>query len=599
MCRIFGYLSKKTISKNILHKVSLRQINGGPDEQGLIEQKEWALGNNRLAIQGISGGHQPFYLSGIYCVFNGEIYNHNQLRKTLLTKGYAFSDECDGSIIPALYLEYGLDFVKKLDGMFAIAVIDTRHSEKNKLFIFSDPVGIKSVYFTYNNNEKAFSFASEIQALTEFKLSPNEIRIDAIEEYLSGRAIWGSNTIYNDIKQLEPSKILSFDVHNGISISTYESDIDAEIESRTLDEAGFELHNIIEEEVKQMLSADVPACVVTSGGLDSSYITAIASKFSPGIHSFNVAYAGKWPFDEREYAQKVAKQYNTQHHQIEIQENEFPDYLEKMLNHIGQPNTAPHCISTYALFSEVRKQGFKLAITGEGADEMFGGYKRFANATFDDAPNWMDNYLDSLSSVNQATRLASYSERYKKILVEKGFHDLYCKNILTELQKKHSKLDALLHFDQDYRFPYYILRRVDHLSMANSVEVRVPFCQLKIRSLARKLPIEYKLDKTNVKKILYSAAKGKLDDSILNRPKQPFTLPIAAMLKEGHPLMNIAENALFSEKFKNRNIFNHAYVKRLFNSQMSKPNNIAAETIWSLTTMELWMQMNKCDFRVE
>src|SRR3990167_2387912 len=408
MCRIFGYLSKKTISKNILHKVSLRQINGGPDEQGLIEQKEWALGNNRLAIQGISGGHQPFHLNGIYCVFNGEIYNHHQLRKTLLTKGYDFND----------------------------------------------PIGIKSIYYTYNKNVRAFAFASEIQALTEFKLSSNEIRKSAIEEYLSGRAIWGSNTIYNDIKQLEPSKILSFDLDNGVSISTYESDINDEIESISLDEAGFELHNIIEEEVKQMLSADVPACVVASGGLDSSYITAIASKFSPGIHSFNIAYAGKWPFDEREYAQKVAKQYSTQHHQIEIQGNEFPDYLEKMLNHIGQPNTAPHCISTYALFSDVRKQGFKLAITGEGADEMFGGYKRFANATFDDAPNWMDNYLDSLSSVNQATRLASYSERYKKILVEKGFHDLYCKNILTELQKKHSKLDALLHFDQDYRDNY-------------------------------------------------------------------------------------------------------------------------------------------------
>lgn len=185
------------------------------------------------------------------------------------------------------------------------------------------------------------------------------------------------------------------------------------------------------------------------------------------------------------------------------------------------------------------------------------------------------------------------------MLTEKGFHDIYCRNTLIELQKKHTKLDALLHFDQEYRFPYYILRRVDHLSMANSVEVRVPFCQLKIRSLARKLPIEYKLDKTNVKKILYAAAKGKLDESILNRPKQPFTLPITAMLKDGHPLMKIAESALLSEKFKNRNIFNHEYIKHLFNSQSNSPNNIAAETIWSLTMMELWMQMNKCDFRVE
>lgn len=598
MCRIYGYLGKRTFDKKSLGKVAARQLNGGPDEQDMVIKNEWALGNNRLAIQGIDGGRQPFHLDGIYCVFNGEIYNHNQLRYDLQQKGFLFNDTCDGSIIPALYQIYGRDFVKKLDGMFAIAIVDTVNFEENQLFLLSDPSGIKSVYYTFDEQKTTIAFASEIMALTEFKLSSNEIRTEAINEYLSGRTVWGSNTIFSKIKQLEPASILTFSRKQRLCIETFESEIDKNIESYNLEEAGIELDLALQKEIEQMLCADVQPCIVTSGGLDSSYLTALASKFAPKIHSFNIAYAGKWPFDERGYAKRIAEQYNAQYHQIEIQESDFPFLLEKMITHLGQPNTAPHCISTYALFEAIKKYGFKFALTGEGADEMFGGYKRFASATFDTSSSWQNNYLDKLSAVKMPIRWKSYTEAYKQVLTNYDAHHNRCKAILNELEEKHGKLDALLRFDQEYRFPYYILRRVDHLSMANSIEVRVPFCQPKIKALSRKLPLEQKLDNTSVKKILYAAAKDKIDSRILDRPKQPFTLPITAMLQGKHPLMKIAKDTLFSKTFINRGVFNKNYIKHLFELQSRNPNDIAAGTIWSLMVLELWMQYYNIDFKL-
>ena len=208
--------------------------------------------------------------------------------------------------------------------------------------------------------------------------------------------------------------------------------------------------------------------------------------------------------------------------------------MSQTIEHLGQPNSAPHALSTYALFKAIHDEGFKVAITGEGADEFFGGYERFQKATFSHDPKWLEQYFDTICATTQEMRTDTYSTDYKNFLLAYNFHPLMrAQKLITSEQGEENRLKSLLRFDQYERFPSYILRRVDHISMANAIEVRVPFCQPMVTAFANSLPIDYLIDKESVKRLLYQSASDKLPRSILARPKQPFTLPITAMLKKG------------------------------------------------------------------
>lgn len=308
------------------------------------------------------------------------------------------------------------------------------------------------------------------------------------------------------------------------------------------------LKKLFTNEISQMLKADVPICLVTSGGLDSSFVTAIASKLDKNLECFNIAYEGNWPSDERHFAKEVSQHCAVRYNQVLISESEFPTILEKTIQHLGQPNSAPHSLSTYALFEAINKSGFKVAMTGEGADEFFGGYERFRKATFDQNEDWLQKYFDIMCATTQNMRNSVYSHSYKNFLNEQpSLLELADKKIKKNILNKNSRLKALLAFDQTERFTSYILRRVDHLSMAHSVEVRIPFCQPKISAFYKNIPDDYLLDSQNVKKIIYNATSSLLPNSIINRPKQPFTLPITAMLNEKHVLFQILNDTLNSQ----------------------------------------------------
>lgn len=592
MCRIFGYIGEQKTTPALLKEVSHRQLHGGPDHQNFIIGENWALGINRLAIQDLAGGLQPFHYNNIYAVFNGEIYNHKELRKSLINRGYTFPDNCDGSIIPALYHEYGTDFIRYLDGMFAIALIDKR--AETKLILATDPTGIKSLYYYWNENKKTFYFSSELHSLFAFNDINQELRLQSVDEYLFGRALWGKFTIYKHIYTLPPSTLIISHLNKNPQTLTYASFLDDDMPTANIEEAGMFLNERLEKEISAMLCADVPVCVVTSGGLDSSYLTALASQYNNDLHSFNIWYEGEWPSDERHYASEVSKKYQTTHHQVIIPEKNFPDLIYRTLLHIGQPNSAPHCVSTFALFEAIHESGFKVAITGDGADEFFGGYTRFAKAAADSRENWLSEYLDKMSAVGKTQRNHLYSEEYKNLLKsettlgEKTFFHL------TEQDKNsNNRLQLLLDFDQTDRFPYYILRRLDHLSMAHSIEARVPFCQPRIAALSRKIPNHFKVSDDQVKYILYKAAHKKLPQSIMQRPKQPFTLPITAMLKKGHILFQLLCDTISSQSFRDRNIFNLTHVDHLLQKQLAEPNDKHAEALWSIMTLELWLQITK------
>jgi asparagine synthase (glutamine-hydrolysing) len=590
MCRIYGYSGNRQIPIETLNKVAIMQINGGPDGQYVREGENWALGNNRLAIQGLDGGVQPFYLNKIHAVYNGEIYNHKELRKLLETKGYKFQDNCDGAVIIPLYELYGDDFVKYLDGMFAIALVDER--QYKKLILVNDPCSVKSVYYYWDKYTDTLYFASELRSLLVFPIE-KEIRLEAIDEYLIGRSIWHNKTFFKEVNSLGPASLLV--KINGAQprLSYYKTNVsnhwDAALD---FEETSHHFNDLLTKEVEQIVQADVPICVVTSGGLDSSYITALTSKHISNLHCFNIAYEGNWPSDERVFAKEVSEYHGAIYNQVLIKESEFPEILEKTIQHLGQPNSAPHSLSTYALFKAINQQGFKVAITGEGADEYFAGYDRFKKATFDKKSSWLDQYFDTMCATTQKIRNCTYSDNYKNFLLPGKYQLLReAKNKILESEKYlKSRVKALLKFDQNERFTSYILRRVDHLSMANAVEVRVPFCQPRISSFSKTLPEEFLLNQNSVKRIIYEGARNMLPQSVLTRPKQPFTLPIKAMLRKGFVLFDILNETLNSKLFLSRGFFEPKQIRYLIKNQLAHPTGEISDFLWSIMVLELWLQ---------
>ncbi len=598
MCRIYGYLGTQNISDEVLNQVAAAQKNGGPDGQYLKTNKNWALGNNRLAIQDLNNGTQPFYGHNTYAVFNGEIYNHHELKKQLIKKGYTFQDDCDGSVIIPLYELYGEDFVKYLDGMFAIAILDDRSEQK--LILASDACSIKSVYYFFDQATDTLFFSSELPSLLSFPIA-HDLRLEALDEYLTGRSIWHNHTFYKNIDSLPPSCILVKKAHQEPKLFQYESHIKSHWNNTdNFNQTALHFNQLLENEIQQIVKADVPVCVVTSGGLDSSYITAIAAKQIAQLNCFNIAYEGSWPSDERHFAKEVSDFYGAKYHQVIIKENEFPDILAKTIAHLGQPNSAPHSLSTYALFKAIKQAGFKVAITGEGADEFFGGYDRFKNATFNSHSYWLDQYFDVMCATTLQMRNNAYSAGYKDFLTSSNHHLLESakEKIIDSEKNLNSRLKALLRFDQTERFTSYILRRVDHLSMANSVEVRVPFCQPRVASFSRSLPDDFLLNPSAVKRIIYQGANDKLPKSVLQRPKQPFTLPITAMLRKGFILFDILYETLNSQPFLARGIFDYAQIKKMIQQQCEAPSNHTADLLWSIMMLELWLQHTQSKLRL-
>jgi asparagine synthase (glutamine-hydrolysing) len=599
MCRIYGYLSRRPFAlAEKMKQVERMQLHGGPDDQNSISTPQYGIGANRLAITDARGGRQPYNsIHGIYAVLNGEIYNHNELREELEKDGYMFHDKCDGTIIPALYQKYGLSFVEYLDGMFTIAVLDLRQTQP-ELMVFSDNLAIKPVYYCYNPQHQAVAFSTEIPALLQFDLVSNDIWIEGIDHYLTTRAISGDRTLFKNIFCLAPKSILITKlglepkVHEYVSRIRYDG-----ICPKSTEEASSILKVLLSEEVKKLSKADIPVCSVNSGGLDSSLLTSLLHTASPHqTHSFHVSCAGNLPFDERHYARELAEFYNLQHHETLVSPHDIPTLIPKMVFHLGQPNCAPHALSTYKLFECVSQNGFKVAITGEGSDELFCGHDRMIKAITSNDENWASTYLDEMSPCNEVLRQSLYTEEYKHQMDISG---LPAKSQMLEKLTYgiKSRSENIRNFEQSISLASYILHRVEPLAMASAVEVRVPFCQPKIVDFSYKIDSAFLLTNGNRgKSVVYGAAEKLVPNSILERKKQPFTLPIISLMQKDTPLMNYVQDMLFSKHFLESNVFDKNSIKNLIVRQENSPSKETAFTLWALLTYSVWVEMVNSKF---
>ncbi|OKJ48565.1 asparagine synthase [Streptomyces sp. CB02009] len=585
MCRIFGYFNA-VATPHEMRTVAALQRHGGPDATGMVQVPGWGLGNNRLAVVDLDGGEQPYGRGGpVQVVFNGEIYNHEELRRRLEARGHSLPDRCDGSVLPALYLEYGEKFTEQLDGMYALALLDTR-GEVPRLLLATDHIGMKPLYYRWDAASRSLRFSSELPALLGFGGIGGRVRESALDAYLSTRTPFGTRTMYEDVEVMEPGTTWVCELGGTPRLGRRAAEVPP-VPAGDGFTASRRVRHTLRSEVGRLLVADVPVALITSGGLDSSLVTALAAEQGP-VHTFNIAYRGAWPFDERHFAREVAERAGATHHQVEIDPAGFPELLEDTVWHLGQPNADPIALSTFALFRAVRDAGFTVALTGDAADEVFGGYERMRVAAERAAAgeDWSQGYLDALSAAPAAVRNGLYTEAYRAHVATDPALPAAARDDL--LHGPGTVLDRVTRFELDYRLPAYHLRRVDHLSMASSVEARVPFCQRSVVALGRSLTDHQRIQGGQVKRTLYAAAAGLLPDRVLSRPKQPFTLPVTAMLRPGTSLWEYARDLLAPGRVSAAGRLDGRAVDALFAAQAARPDDTASLALWALLVHEVW-----------
>ncbi|MCX5375081.1 asparagine synthetase B [Streptomyces sp. NBC_00091] len=590
MCRIFGSLSAGAARPDPaeLAAVSARQRHGGPDEHQVLRGPGWSLGCDRLAVTDPRGGQQPYrlaHLPGITAVLNGEIYNHAELRRELAARGHRFPDLCDGTLLPALYAEYGPDFARRLDGMFAVAVLDVRASPR--LLLAADPMGIKPLHY-HQGPDGVFRFASEIPALLAFDGVRTAPRADSLDTVLALVTPISARTALEGISVLPPGATAV--VHPGRA-PVLRRLPPGQPGAGDPEPARPDTGDVLRREVRRLARADVPVCALTSGGLASGLVTALAAEYAredgaPAPHTFHLTHRGRWPDCEAAHARAVARHTRTVHHEVALDPAELGSLLTLTTRHLGQPSADPAALSTYALFRAVRQAGYTVALTGDGADELFGASARMrAAAAAADGADWAAAYTAALSAAPRMLREHLYTPAYRAFIAEEGSA---ADRVERELRSAGcDRLAAITAFETRWRLPARHLRRIDHLGMASAVEARMPFCRPSVAAHARAAPPRSLQDR----RALAGAGRELLPKAVLNRPRQPFALPVTAMLAPGGPLLEPVRELLSPERLARAGQVRPDRVRALLARQLERPSDRDALALWALATHELWTEV--------
>lgn len=604
MCGIFGTTKKYT--DLVLNEKLCRTQFRGPDFSAFKNYEKVTLGHNRLAILDLDArSNQPFDYLHISIVFNGEVYNFNALKETLLKKGYAFSTTSDTEVICAAYLAYGADCVNHFNGMFAFVLYD---KQKNILFGARDRLGKKPFY--YYHNGKDFEFASQP---SQIAIAQN-LTVDqsAVNEYF----VWGyipqPKSIWKEVKKLPPGYSLTYHLHSGQLSTTQYWDLDYKWENKftgTFDEAKEQLSALLADAVKIRMIADVPLGVFLSGGVDSSLVAAFATKAADKVKTFSVKFNEK-RFDESVYAQQVADHLGTDHHVIECNYNEGIGLIENITNYYDEPFADSSAIPSMLLAKHTRKQ-VTVALSGDAGDEGFLGYGRYA---------WMNKVMLLFKApriVRQSlAAVVHLSPNYRHKLIAKGvgyksIEDLYVKMLgglenawvenvhaelsgyLTSIIKNEHKplLERLADFDIKTYLDGDINTKVDRASMAFSLETRAPLMDYRVIDFARSLPTEFKFDRHgNQKRILKEVLYQHVPAAIFDRPKAGFTMPFEEWFRKD--LKEYVLETLSEKELNNIPGINVSQTKALIQEHMSGKWNRYPQ-IWKLLVLSQWLKKNK------
>ncbi len=588
----------------------------GPDDSGFWEGEGVSLGMRRLSIIDLAGGHQPMFNENgtVACVFNGEIYNYVELQKTLVAQGHRFrSDHSDTEAIVHLYEQHGLDFLKHLNGMFAIALWD---SNRRRLVLARDRVGIKPLYFS--RVPGGIVFGSEIKALLRHGEVSRDPNFESLYHYLSLKNVPCPATAYASVGQLRPGEYAVW--HN----DSFERAIwwrveFAEKQAMSEDEASVGIRSLLEDSIRLQMRSDVPFGAYLSGGIDSSSVVALMSRLSDvKVKTFSLTYSadiGHKAEDQR-FARMVAEQYSTDHHEYLLSADEAADSIEPVLHAFDEPFSG--VTSTYFLTKLISKH-VKVALSGDGADELFGSYlahrlaqplevRRRLNQDAQ-KPSEADvenlkpfeqrlDYLDQLLAIeDEASRRLSlhlWDDAGKSKLVTDRFRALArcvtTRDLVANVFQTARTTDALnraLYYDFETLLPDQVLPFVDRLSMAHSVEVRPPFLDHRLVEFAATIPGHMKIRGGREKHILKEAVRGLLPDEILTRKKEGFVLPVDKwLLGELRPRV---EAALSPGRLRTHGLLVPDTVSRLLADHFSSKANHGPR-IWNLLMFQTWWE---------
>ncbi len=564
MCSIYGIIKSENYEKNLalLKMMAQDQFHRGPDDGGefVSSDRRVILGHRRLSIIDLNHEAAQPMLSddgNTTIVFNGEIYNFQTLRSELEAENFTFRTRSDTEVIIKLYQRYGIDFVKKLNGMFAMAIYDRKNE---KTFLIRDKLGKKPLFYHVNSAGELI-FASELSAI---KLKGDlELNHNAISSFLSFQAIYGVETIYKNVFKLAPSSIMEIDLKSGNSqiYRYYELNLNNKTEANFLD-CQTALRGKISEAVKMRLISDVPTGIFLSGGIDSNIVAALATQLSENekIHAFTIGFENP-AYDETKIAQQSAdfinKKFNNKliHHIKTVNPSDF-GILSKLAKHYGEPFADASMIPSYYL-SQFARENITVALSGDGGDEFFAGYNRYAIMQSLKVINLIPAKLrkgifGNLSKLCRNANERSFGNRLYRLMqtfsqtttrqymtifdrapieikrsicnfnldeasnIFDTFQDVNAKNIVEKCQE----------FDQKNYLWSDIFAKVDIASMANSLEVRSPLLDDNVVDYANSLPLDYKLHKGNKKYILKKAFADSLSDSVLNGSKKGFAVPL-------------------------------------------------------------------------
>lgn len=583
MCRIFGLLDPAlTVGEaRAAGEQQLRDLwHGGPDSGHLHVAPGLLLGATRLAINDVEHGDQPFRSGRQTVFYNGEIYNGMALRTTM--PGATWRTRCDGEILPRLLSRHGTDARARLDGMYAVAAWD---EEDRSLLLIRDPAGVKPLYFFRDG--RRFGFASEIPALVALRGQGARPDLAGLEAYLRFRGGYGRPadaglpTAVVGVMSLEPGAALRVRADGRTTYSPPLPPAPAALDGA---DSPTRLAEVLQEAVVATTMSDVPYCAVLSGGLDSSAVTAMAARSASGpLHTFTVVPAGSSRFDESAFAREVASRYRTVHHEVVVEPAELPSRLPAVVRRLGMPNADPITVSTHVLFEAISAAGFKVALTGDGSDEIFAGYGRFRAASRG-AP--VTAYADDVAGVPAKLRAELLSPEFAAHAAESVIES-------AEFRRRYrdQPLRAVMEFEQRHRLPVYHLQRLDHLSAAHAVEARVPFCQTAVRDVARSLSPEALIAPDGrVKKALTEAARPWVPASVITRPKQPFTFSLSENLfGDDGSFLEWAREVLLDQVAVGRGLFRHGAVEKLCLRAAEQRSEPMAQALWSLLVLELWL----------
>jgi asparagine synthase (glutamine-hydrolysing) len=615
MCGIYGFagngdeIDARIDVGGVLHAMDQAIFHRGPDENGTYFDGYCAMGMRRLSIIDLSSGRQPIHDEArrIWVVFNGEIYNYRELRAQLEARGHRFYTSSDTEVIVHLYEDRGEQFVHALDGMFGIALWDR---QAKTLVLARDRLGIKPIY--YADVGDSLVFGSELKSIVMHPSVQRTVSPVALSHYLSFGATPGDKSILDEVKKLPPGHLLRW--HGGRAVLQRYWDLRPAPRPATIsfEQAAEEVRFHVREAVRSHLVSDVPVGAFLSGGIDSATVVGTMAELGARPKTFSIGF-DEPEFDELSFARLIAKRFDTDHHELVVRPDAW-DLVERLPWLLDEPFADVSAIPTY-LVSQLAASQVKVVLSGDGGDEVFAGYDRYAQAlrrarTLDWMPRPLRAMFGGLSQIvpdatpgKQWMHMVSLDPRLrfidgealfpsnlKRRLVAPELHDT-----CDPLADRAALLDGapgdalarLQYFETQTYLPLDILTKVDRMTMAHSLEARPPLLDHHLVEAVFTLPSEYKLQGETQKRILKRAVQGLVPDEILHRPKRGFGVPIRHWFRG--PLRDAIIEVITSKRAQQRGWLDPRYVRALCDEHLSGRRDQSVR-MWALLMLEKWCE---------